>query len=271
MEKLIITAAISGAELTKEQQPNLPITPQEIAQEAAACREAGAAIIHLHVRDQQGKATQDRECFRAAMEAIKAKTEVIIQPSTGGAVGMTPEERLQPVSLRPEMATLTTGTVNFGNDVFYNSPGEIEQFAAYMLEMGVKPEIEVFDVGMINNALNLEKKGLLKKPLHFDFVMGVPGAIPGTAKNLLFLIDAIPPGSTWTVAGIGRAQLSLGTMAILLGGNVRVGFEDNIYYAKGVLAKSNAELVARIARLATELGREIAAPHEAREILGLTK
>jgi 3-keto-5-aminohexanoate cleavage enzyme len=271
VEKLIITAAISGAELTKEQHPHLPVTTEEIVKEAIACRDAGASIIHLHVRDEQGMATQDRECFRVAMETIKARTDVIIQPSTGGAVGMTPEERLQPVSLQPEMATLTTGTVNFGDDVFYNPPKEIEQFAAYMLEMGVKPEIEVFDVGMINNALNLAKKGLLKNPLHFDFVMGVPGAIPGTPKNLLHLVDSIPPGSTWTVAGIGRAQLSLGTMAILLGGNVRVGFEDNIYYAKGVLAKSNAELVARIARLAAELGREIATPQEARRILGITK
>ncbi|MEW6624743.1 MAG: 3-keto-5-aminohexanoate cleavage protein [Bacillota bacterium] len=270
MEKLIITAAINGAEVTKEQQPYLPITPEEIAREAAACREAGVSIIHLHVRDAQGKPTQDKEHFRAAIEAIKASApDVIIQTSTGGAVGMKPEERLQPVSLAPEMATLTTGTVNFGDDVFYNPPRDVEKFAAYMKEMGVKPEIEVFDVGMINNALMLVKKGLLNMPLHFDLVMGVPGAIPATPKNLLHLVEQLPEGSTWTVAGIGRAQLPLGTMAIVLGGHVRVGFEDNIYYTKGVLAKSNGELAARIARVAGELGREVASPDEARKILGL--
>lgn len=269
MEKLIITAAINGAEVTKEQQPGLPILPDEVGQEAAECEKAGASIIHLHGRDEAGRPTQDREVFRKYIEAIKAKSNVIIQTSTGGAVGMAPEERLQPVSLAPEMATLTTGTVNFGEEVFYNAPRDIERFAAYMKEMGVKPEIEVFDAGMINNAMVLVKKGLLSLPLHFDFVMGVPGGITGTPKNLLHLVESIPEGSTWSVAGIGRAELPLAVMAIILGGHVRVGFEDNIYYSKGVLAESNAQLVQRIARIAGELGREVATPDEARQILGI--
>lgn len=269
MQKLIITAAINGAEVTKEQQPRLPILPDEVGQEAADCEKAGASIIHLHGRDEAGRPTQDKEVFRKYIEAIKAKSNVIIQTSTGGAVGMTPEERLQPVSLAPEMATLTTGTVNFGDEVFYNAPKDIEKFAAYMKEMGVKPEIEVFDVGMINNAMVLVKKGLLSLPLHFDFVMGVPGGITGTPKNLMHLVESIPQGCTWSVAGIGKAELPLAVMAIILGGHVRVGFEDNIYYSKGVLAESNAQLVQRIVRIAGELGREVATPEEARQILGI--
>lgn len=269
MEKLIITAALVGAEVTRKDNPNLPLTPEEIAQAALEAGRAGASIIHLHVRDAQGNPTQDREVFRHVMEFIKAESDLIIQVSTGGAVGMSAEKRVQPVTLKPEMATLTTGSVNFGNDVFLNRPQEIEFFAKAMQEHGVKPEIEVFDVGMIENALALLKKGLVKSPLHFDLVMGVPGGIPAAPKNLLHLVECLPPGSTWTVAGMGRHQLPLGIMAVILGGHVRVGFEDNIYYSKGVLAESNAQLVARISRLAAGLGRATASPAEARKTLGL--
>lgn len=269
MEKLIITAAMVGAEVTREDNPNLPLTPEEIAQAAEDAWRAGASIIHLHVRDEQGKATQSAVFFQRAMELIRGRCDAIVQVSTGGAVGMSAEERLQPVTLNPEMASLTTGTVNFADDVFYNPPQLIETFAREMKERGVKPEIEVFDVGMIANALALVKKGLVSQPLHFDLVMGVPGGIPGTPKNLLHLVETLPEGSTWTVAGIGRTELPLGVMAILLGGHVRVGFEDNVYYSRGVLAESNAQLVERIARLARELGREVARPDEARAILGL--
>lgn len=269
--RTIITAAVVGAETTRADNPNLPLTPEEIGEAVAACREAGAAIVHLHVRDAEGRPTQSREVFAAAIGEIRRRTDIIIQVSTGGAVGMTAEERLQPVELRPEMATLTVGTVNFGDDVFLNPPVLIEKFAARMKELGVKPEVEVFDVGMVAAAERLVKKGLLTPPLHFDLVMGVPGGIPGTPKNLLHLVELLPPGSTWSVAGIGRAELSLGTMAIVLGGHVRVGLEDNTFYTKGVLAESNAQLVARIARIAAELGRPAATPDEAREILGMTQ
>lgn len=272
MQKLIITAAVQGAEVTKQQNPNLPVTPEELAQSSYEAYQAGAAIIHLHVRDENGNPTQDRAVFAEAMRLICEKCpDVIIQPSTGGAVGMSWEERAQPLELCPEMATLTAGTVNFGGDVFYNPPAYIERFAVRMKELGIKPEIEVFEVGMINNALQLVKRGLLQQPLHFDFVMGVPGAIPGTIKNLLHLVESIPAGSTWTVAGIGRHELPLAAAAIVLGGHVRVGFEDNIYYRKGQLAQSNAELVARVVRLARELERPVATPDEARKILGLKR
>ncbi|HOL16706.1 MAG TPA: 3-keto-5-aminohexanoate cleavage protein [Bacillota bacterium] len=269
MEKLIITAALTGAEVTRADNPNLPITPAEIAQAAYECYEAGASIVHLHVRHADGTPTQDGAVYKETIERIKEKCDIIIQVSTGGAVGMSAEERLQPVYLKPEMASLSTGSVNFGNNVFLNPPAYLEQFARAMQEHGVKPEIEVFDVGMINNALQLVKRGLLKEPLHFDFVMGVPGGIPATIKNLLHLVESIPQGSTWSVAGVGRAELTLATAAVLLGGHVRVGFEDNIYFAKGVLAESNAQLVERVVQIARIHYRDIATPQEARRILGM--
>lgn len=271
MQPLIITCAVQGAEATKEHNPNLPITVDEVLNEAIAAERAGASILHLHVRDEEGAPTQSREVFRRHIEAITSETELIIQVSTGGAVGMSAEERAQPLTLGPEMATLTTGTVNFGSAVFYNPPQYMEQFAELMNEHGVKPEIEVFDVGMVANALRLVERELLELPLHFDFVMGVPGGIPGTAEHLLHLVNTIPDDCTWTVAGIGRHELPLGAMAVIIGGHVRVGLEDNLYYARGQLAEGNAQLIERIVRIAAELGRPIATPDEARAVLGLTE
>lgn len=270
MDKLIITAALVGAETTKQDNPNLPTSPQELADAAYACWQAGASIVHLHVRDANEQPTQDVAIFAEAMRLIQERCDIIVQFSTGGAVGLPVEERTKPLSLRPEMATLTTGTVNFGPDVFFNSEPYVEAIAKAVQENGVKPEIEVFEAGMIDNALRLVRKGLVTPPLHFDFVMGVPGGIGGTVKNLLHLAESIPAGSTWSVAGIGRTELPLATMAIIMGGHVRVGFEDNIYYSRGVKAESNAQLVERIVRLAKELGREVAAPNEARQLLGMT-
>ncbi len=271
MDKLIITAALTGAEVTREHNPNLPITPAEIAEAAYDCYRFGAAIVHLHVRNDDQTPTQSADVYRETIDLIKEKCDLIIQVSTGGAVGMSADERLQPVYLQPEMATLSTGSVNFGDDVFMNPPQYLEQFARAIQEQGVKPEIEAFDVGMINNALQLVKKGLVSKPLHFDFVMGVPGGIPASVKNLLHMAESIPPGSTWTVAAMGRHELPLSTAAIIMGGHVRVGFEDNIYYSKGVLAESNAQLVERIVRVAKIHNRPFASPDEAREILRMTK
>lgn len=272
MSKLIITAAISGAEVTKEHNPAIPYTVEEFVAEAKASADAGASIIHLHVRHDDGTPTQDRARFEEIMNAIRKECpDVIIQPSTGGAVGMSNEERLQPVGLKPEMATLDCGTCNFGGDeVFENTENMIIEFAKMMHENGVKPECEVFDKGMIDMALRLQKKGLIKdENLHFDFVMGVNGGITATARDLVFMEGSIPANSTWTVSGIGRHEFPLAAMAIGMGGHVRVGFEDNVYLEKGVLAKSNGELVAKCAQIAKLLGREIATPAEAREILGL--
>lgn len=273
MEKLIITAAICGAEVTKEHNPNVPYTVEEIREEARKAYEAGASIIHLHVREDDGTPTQSKERYQVCMEAIRQVCpDVIIQPSTGGAVGMTADERLQPLELHPEMATLDCGTLNFGGDeIFVNTENMIKEFGKRMIERGIKPECEVFDKSMIDMALRLSKKGFIEEPLHFNLVMGVNGGISGEPRDLLYLTESLPKNSTFTVSGIGRHQLSLNTMAILLGGHVRVGFEDNIYLRKGELAESSADFVKRIVDLSVILGREIATPKDARRILGLTK
>lgn len=270
MDKLIITVAVCGAEVTRKDTPYIPITPEEIAQQTYEAYLVGASIVHLHVRDENGNPTQDPEIFKRTVRLIREKCpDIIVQVSTGGAVWMTPEERLQSLEADPDMATLTTGTVNFGNDVFYNSMPMIEKFASVMKGKGIMPEFECFDLGHINNAMVLVKKGLVQGHLHFDFVMGVPGGIAANARNLVTMVDSLPPGATWSVAGIGRHEFPVAAMAIVMGGHVRVGLEDNIYIEKGVLAKSNAELVEKVVRLAKELGRPIATAKEAREILQL--
>lgn len=271
MEKLIITAAICGAEVTKEHNPNVPYTVEEIGREAESAYKAGASIIHLHVREDDGTPTQDKERFRVCIEEIKKRCpDVIIQPSTGGAVGMTDEERLQPVELLPEMATLDCGTLNFGGDeIFVNTENTIKNFGKVMIEKGVKPEIEVFDKGMIDLAVRYAKEGYILEPMHFDFVLGIQ--MNATVRDLAFMAHSIPAGSTWTAAGVGRYEIPMATAAIIMGGHARVGFEDNVYLSRGVLAESNGQLVEKVVRIANELGREIATPDEAREILGLKK
>lgn len=271
MEKLIITAAICGAEVTKEHNPSVPYTVDEIAREAKLAYDAGASIIHLHVREDDGTPTQNINRYKECIDAIKKVCpDAIIQPSTGGAVGMTNEERLQPVNLLPEMATLDCGTVNFGGDeIFINTENMIKDFGSKMIELGIKPEVEVFDKGMVDMAIRLNKKGFIKSPMHFDFVLGVNGGMSATPRDVVFMAGSIPEGSTFTVSGIGRAEFPLAALSIIMGGHVRVGFEDNIYISQGVLAKSNGELVEKVVRIAKELGREVATPNEAREILGL--
>ena len=273
MDKLIITAAICGAEVTKEQNPAVPYTVEEIVREAKSAYDAGAAVVHIHVREDDGTPTQDRERFRVCIEAIKKVCpDVILIPSTGGAVGMTAEERLQPTELMPEMATLDCGTCNFGDDVFENTMPMMRAFGKRMLENNIKPEYECFEMGHLDTILTMARKGQVPAaPMQFNFVLGVPGCTPATVQNLSWLVGQIPAGSTWTATGIGRHAFTLAAAAIVMGGHVRVGFEDNLYISKGVLAKSNGELVEKVVRLAKELGREVATPSEARQILGLTK
>jgi 3-keto-5-aminohexanoate cleavage enzyme len=270
MNPVIITCALTGAETTREKQPALPVTPDEQARAAAEAVKAGASIVHLHVRDDAGKPTQDLARFEASIRAIRAAAPgVIIQISTGGAIGESIENRAKPLSLKPEMASLNLGTMNFGDDVFMNHPRDIVGLAARMHLHGVMPELEIYEAGMLESSLRLAKQGILREPLHFQFVLGVPGGMSGDARNLMHLVSLVPAGVHWGVAGIGRYQLPLAVHALVLGGHVRVGFEDNIFYGKGVLAKSNAELVERVARIAREVGREIATPAQARELLGL--
>jgi len=271
MQKVIITAAICGAEVTKEHNPNVPYTVEEIARGAKSAYDAGASIIHLHVREDNGAPTQDKNRFKECIDAIKsACPDAIIQPSTGGAVGMSNEERIQPVDLYPEMATLDCGTCNFGGDeIFVNTENTIKEFGKRMIELNIKPEIEVFDKGMVDMAIRLNKKGFINDNMHFNFVMGVNGGIGATYRDLMFMRESIPQNSTFTVSGIGRYQFDMIALGVLMGGHVRVGFEDNVYMKKGVPASSNGEFVRKAANIVRELGREVATPEEARQILGL--
>ncbi len=269
MEKLIITVAPTGSVPTKEMTPHVPVTAREIADTAVRCREAGASVIHIHARDSSGQPTLDPDQFARIHAQITEATDLIVQVSTGGRAGMDPERRAAAVRLlRPEMASLTTGSMNFPDRVYANPFDVVEYLAKAMAEAGTKPEMEIFEPGMIANALLLRDKGLTSPPLHFDFVLGSRGSLPASPKNLLFLSESIPEGSTWTVAGLGRWQLPMAGLAIIMGGHVRVGLEDNLYYRKGELA-TNEQLVARVAWLAAELGREVASPRVARSILCL--
>ncbi|MBQ1684758.1 MAG: 3-keto-5-aminohexanoate cleavage protein [Clostridia bacterium] len=271
MEKLIITAAICGAEVTKEHNPAVPYTVREMVNEAKSAYNAGAAIIHVHVREDDGTPTQSRERFRVVMDAIREELpDVIMIPSTGGATGMSPEERLQPTELFPEMATLDCGTCNFGDEIFDNTMPNMRVFGRRMIENGIKPEYECFEMGHIDTILDMARKGEVPgDPMQFNFVLGVKGCTPATVQNLCWMVNAIPANATWTATGIGRAAFTLAAPTIVMGGNVRVGFEDNIYLSRGVKAVSNGALVEKVVRLSRELGREIASPEEARRILSL--
>lgn len=275
----IITAAIVGAETTRAQTPYLPLTPDELAEEAARCAQAGATVIHLHVRDEQGNPSQDRERFRAAILQIRRRADVIIQVSTGGAVGMSIEERCGPLELRnsgaPDMATLNVGTINFGDDIFVNKRQDTMAVARRIAEAGLQPEVEIYDLGHLDITAELIAKQLLRPPLHVQFVLGVRGALAASRRNLELLVERLADldrasggaPSTWGVAGIGRHQLLLAEAAAELGGNIRVGLEDNIFLEKGVLAEGSAPLVKRAAEIATRAGRHIASIAEARAIL----
>ncbi|MBR3720113.1 MAG: 3-keto-5-aminohexanoate cleavage protein [Firmicutes bacterium] len=271
MDKLIISCCICGAEVTKENNPAVPYTVEEIAREAKSAYDAGAALIHLHVRWDDGTPTQDKGRFQECVDAIrKVCPDVIIQPSTGGAVGMTDLERLQSTEIvpTPEMATLDCGTCNFGGDeIFINTDNTINNFGDIMKERGIKPECEVFDKGMIDLALKAAKKGHIDYPIHFDFVLGVQ--MTATVRDLVFMATSIPEGCTWTATGIGKTAWDIAAATIAMGGHVRVGFEDNVYMSKGVLAKSNGEMVERVVQMAKLMNREVATPAEARQILGL--
>ncbi|MFZ5968884.1 MAG: 3-keto-5-aminohexanoate cleavage protein [Bacillota bacterium] len=270
MEKLIITIAPTGNVPTKEMNPATPVTVDEIVEDIKKCRTAGASIAHIHVRDQEGKPTSDRTLFKQVLDRLdEEKVDIIKQVSTGARGGANNIEwRGQMLDLNAHMASLSTGSSNFPNSVNANAPELIQALAEKMYANNIKPEIEAFDVGMISNAKKLLKRGILKGPLHFNLVMNVPGSIEGTPRNLLFMVESLPEGSTWTVSGIGRSQITMLTMAILMGGHVRTGLEDVLEYERGKLA-TNEMLVQRMVRIAQELGREIATPDEAKRILGL--
>jgi 3-keto-5-aminohexanoate cleavage enzyme len=279
--------AVTGALTTREQNPNIPYTPEELAEAAIESHRAGAAVVHLHVRDPStGKAVQDVELFKEAIQRIRKECDILINTTTGGGPGMSYDDRigiipaLAKAGLKPEIASLNAGSLNFGilsrkkkmfllDDVQMNPWGELYRFAETMKEHGVKPEIEIYDAGMINNANVLYELEALEPPLHFQFVLGVLGGMQPTVENLIFLKSSLPPMSTWSVCVVGAEIFSIGAAAIAAGGNVRLGMEDGVYISKGKLAKSNAEMVAKMSRISLEMGRDIATPDDARRILKL--
>jgi 3-keto-5-aminohexanoate cleavage enzyme len=271
MKPAILTCAITGAETTRAQTSFLPLTPEEQADDAFQVIQAGASVIHLHVRDELGKPTQSVDRFRESIDAIRKKSpQALIQISTGGAVGTPIQERLAPLTLRPEMASLNMGSTNFGRDVFINHPNDIDALREEMNRLNIVPELEVYEVGHLESCLKLLDAGLMdESACHVQFVLGVPGAMSGTEKNLEFLVklytDRVQQG-TWGVAGIGRSQLEIAKLALAWGGHVRVGLEDNIYLSKGVKGR-NVDFVNRVVELANEVKRPIATPQEARQIL----
>jgi 3-keto-5-aminohexanoate cleavage enzyme len=267
-DAVLLTVAAVGAELTREQQPNLPITPEELARDARECEDAGASIYHLHVRDAQGKPTMDVARFEAALDAIRSSSSLIVQFTSGGAVTDTEADRIAPLDLLPDMATLTTGTVNFGDEVFSNPAPLVRRFYERMRSLGIVPEFEIFDSGMVANALSVagDEPG---HHLHFDLVLGVPGAMPAWEDSIGFLTAKLPPGATWSATGIGRSHLPVALQTLERGGHVRTGFEDVRYFAPGELAASNAQLIERVAAMAADAGRSVAAPEDARTLLSL--
>ena len=273
MDRLIIAVAPTGSVPRKKDTPHVPVTPEEIAETAYLCEQIGASMIHVHCRDEEERPTSRYEIFKDTVDRIRKRTKLIVMTSTSGIAGATDEERAEPLRTQPEMASLTSGSLNFAGRkpsiVYVNTPETVQFLAKRMLESGIKPEIEAFDVGFIAQGKKLIEMDLVREPTHFQLVMGVDGGIPATPENLLHMRSQLPPNATYVVAGMSRMQLPMTTMAILMGGHVRVGLEDNLYLRKGVLAR-NEELVARARQLAEELGREVATPDEARKILGIS-
>ena len=266
MEKLIITIAPTGNVPTKSMTPYVPVIAEEIARDIIACHEQGAAVAHIHARDENEQPTTDIRYFSEIVRLLdEAKCPVIKQISTGARGGKSGEARCEALTLNPESASLATGSSNFPTSVNANDPKLVETMAKIMLDRNIKPEIEVFDSAMIGNALELQKKQLLQAPLLFNLVLGVKGSLPATAKNLFFLVESLPPGATWSVSVIGPQHVALSTVALALGGHIRVGLEDNVFYSKGVLA-TNVALVDRIAGLAKAFGRELATPEDVKRI-----
>jgi 3-keto-5-aminohexanoate cleavage enzyme len=268
----IITVAITGALPRKAQTPAVPVTPAEQIESTHEAYEAGAAIVHVHVRNKDESPSSDPELFAQVQEGVKKHCPgMIIQFSTGGR-GRSQSERGRALNLKPDMASLATGSVNFAKQIYENPPELVEDLARSMLEFNVKPEIEVFDLAMLYNAKDLADRGLIKRPLHAQFVIGIPNALPARRSVLEFLVSEIKdimPDATWGAAGIGRHQLEINQWTLELGGHLRTGLEDNIKFDRDRLAKSNAELVARLRDLCGKYGRHAASPQEARQILGL--
>ena len=271
---IIVTTAITGSQPRKKDNPALPVTPSEQIESTHEAFEAGSSLVHIHVRDSQEDSSSDPDLFSEVQEGIKKHCpNMIIQFSTGGR-GREASQRGGMLYLKPDMASLATGSVNFPGMIYENPPRLIDELAGEMKAYGVKPEIEVFDAAMLYNAIKMSESGAISSPIHVQFVLGIPGAMPVRRKLLEFLIDelaTLAPGATWSAMGIGRNQFEVNKWSLELGGHARTGFEDNVKLNKDTLAANNAALVSLIADVAAEYDRHLASPDEARAILGLAR
>lgn len=270
MTNAVITAALTGPIASKADNQNLPTSPAEIAAAAAGAHAAGAAVVHIHLRDEAGRPTADVELARRTVGLIEDASPALIQLSTGVGIGVAFEERARLIEARPRMATLNVASMTFGAAEFFNPPADVRRLAERMRELDVKPELEVYDTGHVELALALHAEGLLAEPLQFSFVLGVRGGAAATADNLLAMIKRLPEGSVWQVIAIGRANLELTTIGLALGGNARTGMEDTLLLRRGVPASSNAELVRRLVGVARAIEREPASVEETERRLALS-
>jgi uncharacterized protein (DUF849 family) len=266
---VILTAALTGPIATQADNPALPVTPEEIAAAAAGAADVGAAVVHVHLRDNAGRPTADLDVARRVVAGIRERCDALVQLSTGVGLDVDFEERARLVEVRPAMATLNVCSMSFGTGEFRNPPDGVRRLATRMRELGVKPELEVYDTGHLDVALGLLAEGLLVEPLQFSIVMGVRGGMAATPENLLSLVGRMPAGSIWQVIAIGRANLAMTAMGLALGANARTGMEDTLLMRRGEPAQSNAQLVERLAGVATALERPIMTPGEAAAALGL--
>lgn len=273
--KRVISCPIVGSWPTRENNPNLPITPEEIADSAYNAWKAGAAIVHIHVRADDGGPSNDFDKYKETIDRIRAHRDcdVCINITSSGNLYCDDEERIRPLrELLPELCSFDAGTMNWQNrTIFENHPRFLEKLGLFCQEYNVKPEIEIFDGGMVYSTLYYIKKGILKPPCHFQIVLGAAGGMANEMRNLTFLHDMLPDNCTWAACGIGSGHMPIMLGAIAMGAHLRVGMEDNVMYHRGVPAESNAQFVARAKRLLEEAGLEAATPDEAREILGLTR
>jgi len=268
MNPIVITAALTGPIALKSDHPGLPTTPEQIADAAAAAYNAGASVVHLHIRDEQGLPTADLNVARRVLELIEERSPVLTQLSTGVGLQVSYADRAKLVELRPCMASLNPCSMTFGSGEFLNPPNEVRKLAARMMELGVKAELEVYDSGHLDFCLQLLKEGLLVEPLQFSIVMGVRGGMSATPENLFHILSRLPKGAVWQAIGIGRANLEMTTIAVAMGGNARTGLEDTLYMKKGEFT-DNPSLVARLVQVCKALDRPIATVDETRKLLQL--
>lgn len=272
-DPVIITVAPTGPLTTRENHPGLPVTPREIGEAVAEAAAAGAAVAHIHARDRDERPIADPAVYAEIAREIRARCDIVVQASTGVGLEVSCEERLEIIAsdqVEVTMATLNPASMTFGQGTFSNPPWFVEQLAQLMRDRRIQPELELYDFGHVPLCLDLVKRGLVDGPLQFSFVMGVRGGMPGDPALLPMLVAMLPEGAIWQAIGIGRAQLPLSFAALALGGNLRVGFEDNVYFRRGELAESNAQFVARAVELVHAAGREVATPGYVRERLGVS-